>query len=458
MHLPKSLLAAVLCLFTLAASAQNPIIRDQFSADPTARVFNDRVYVFPSHDIPAPEDYPRKDWFCMADYHVFSSDNLTDWVDHGVIISQEDVEWGNPKGYAMWAPDCVEKDGKYYFYFPNGLKTSRGFGIGVAVADLPDGKYTLQSEPIKGLFGIDPCVMQCSNGDAYIFIGGGFIGVAKMTPDMLGIEGEVQRITTLPKGFVEGPFAFEKDGKYYLTFPWVEKNTETLAYAISDNPMGPYEFKGKIMEASPTGCWTNHHSIVEYKGQWYLFYHHNDYSPRFDKLRNVRCDSLFFNEDGTIRLVKPTLRGVGVNDARTKIQIDRYSTLSPEGVSVDFLYPDSVDRFKGWKITYEGKRAFSTYDKVDFGQKTKRISIRAMAPEGAVLTVKNLTPPTSRKHHLFGFGRKSGRVARVRIPACDDFQVITVPVRRSPCGVADLQFESKDNRTLSVDWVGFDLE
>ena len=97
---------------SISLSAQNPIIRDQFTADPTARVFNGKVYVYPSHDIPAPDDYGRKDWFCMADYHVFSSENLTEWTDHGVIVTQGVVPWGNPKGYSMWAPDCVYKDGK----------------------------------------------------------------------------------------------------------------------------------------------------------------------------------------------------------------------------------------------------------------------------------------------------------------------------------------------------------
>ena len=125
-------------LLVQGVSAQNPIIRDQFSADPTARVFNGKVYLFPSHDISplSAYDYPRKDWFCMHDYHVFSSENLTDWTDHGVILDQKNVPWGNPTAYSMWAPDCVQgKDGKYYFYFPNASKQGRGFGVGVAVAD-----------------------------------------------------------------------------------------------------------------------------------------------------------------------------------------------------------------------------------------------------------------------------------------------------------------------------------
>ena len=122
----KKLLTALLLTCLLPAAAQNPIIRNQFTADPTARVFNGKVYLYPSHDIHAPEGQ-RQDWFCMADYHVFSSDNLTEWTDHGVIISQENVPWGNPTGYSMWAPDCVYKNGTYYFYFPNAPKSGRGF-------------------------------------------------------------------------------------------------------------------------------------------------------------------------------------------------------------------------------------------------------------------------------------------------------------------------------------------
>ena len=106
-------LATVCASFTL--SGQNPIIRDAFSADPSAHVFNGRVYVYPSHDIPAPADYARKDWFCMADYHVYSSDNFIDWVDHGMIVDQVSAPWVNEAGYSMWAPDCNYEDGKYYF-------------------------------------------------------------------------------------------------------------------------------------------------------------------------------------------------------------------------------------------------------------------------------------------------------------------------------------------------------
>ena len=314
--------------------AQNPIITDQFTADPTAKVFEGKMYVYPSHDIPSPIER-LKEWFCMADYHVFSSDNLVDWTDHGVILSQENVPWVAPDSYSMWAPECVYKNGKYYFYFPSTPKGEgkRGFSIGVAIADKPYGPFPPQATPIEGVNGIDPCVLIDKDGQAYIYWSGRGMSVAKLKDNMLELTSEPMQIQGLPEGFKEGPFAFERNGKYYFTFPWVKEKTEVLAYAMGDNPMGPFEFKGIIMDESPTDCWTNHHSLVEYKGQWYLFYHHNDYSPEFDKNRSARVDSLFFNPDGTIQKVTPTLRGVGITDARKEIQLDRYSRLSKPSIT-----------------------------------------------------------------------------------------------------------------------------
>ena len=138
---------ALMSIVSLSITAQNPIIHNQFTADPTARVFNGKVYLYPSHDIKSPEGIKlRNDWFCMADYHMFSSENLTDWTDHGVIVSQNNVKWVDSSSYSMWAPDCIERNGKYYFYFPANGKIvdangRRGFGIGVAIADKPEGPY-----------------------------------------------------------------------------------------------------------------------------------------------------------------------------------------------------------------------------------------------------------------------------------------------------------------------------
>ena len=312
----RKTIACVLLALPMMATAQNPVIRDQFSADPTARVFNNKVYLYPSHDIMPPQGQ-RQDWFCMEDYHVFSSENLTDWTDHGVIVTQNKVPWVRKDSYSMWAPDCVERNGKYYFYFPSAPAEGRGgFAVGVAIADSPEGPFIPEPEPIKGINGIDPCVLQASDGNAYIFWGNG--RCAKLKPNMKELADDNPKSTVkfgnreiemtgvnclegLPNRQAEGPFAFEANGWYYLTYPYVRENTEVLGYAMSKHPMGPYEYKGIIMAEHDNGCWTNHHSIVNYQGQWYLFYHHNDFSPRDDKRRSVCIEKLFFNADGFIR-------------------------------------------------------------------------------------------------------------------------------------------------------------
>lgn len=248
----KSTVTILGLLVALRLFSQNPIIRDQFTADPTARVFNGKIYVFPSHDIISPIE-PERKWFSMEDYHVFSSENLVDWTDHGVIVTQNKVPWVLEDSYAMWAPDAIEKDGKYYFYFPAAPKPEygRGFMIGVAVADRPEGPYTPLDKPIAGAIGIDPAVFIDKDGQAYLYWSGGGMWVAKLKPNMIELDGERQQVHGLPagRGLKEGPFLFERNGIYYYTYPWVKNNTtELLYYCMSDNPIGPFRDGGVIMD------------------------------------------------------------------------------------------------------------------------------------------------------------------------------------------------------------------
>lgn len=416
--------------------AQNPVIRDQFTADPTARVFNGKMYLYPSHDIPSPVER-LKQWFCMGDYHVFSSDDLTEWTDHGVIVDQNDVPWVQPDSYSMWAPDCVYKDGTYYFYFPSTPKGEgrRGFAVGVATSQHPEGPFTPLEQPIEGVNGIDPCVLFDTEGQAYIFWAGGGLRMARLKDNLTELASEPQTVEGLPQGFKEGPFAFERQGKYYLTFPWVQDKTETLAYAMSDQPMGPYEFKGVIMEQSPTGCWTNHHSIVEYKGQWYLFYHHNDYSPEFDKLRSTRIDSLFFEPDGTIRPVTATLRGVGISDARKRVELDRYSRITP-GAAIAFV--DETDKFKGWKVVFTQKGAAVAYDRIDFGSEAAtKVTARVKAPAGGRLSIT----------------QSGGTASELDVPRSEDWMLVSATVPSAPTGLKDLTVSLADGESVEVDWL-----
>lgn len=425
-------------------SAQNPFITGQFTADPTARVFDGKIYVYPSHDIRSPIERLEK-WFCMADYHVFSSENLTDWTDHGMIVSQDDVAWVKPDSYSMWAPDCVTRNGKYYFYFPTTPRDTtagRGFAVGVAIADKPYGPFTPMADPIKGVKGIDPCVFVDKDGQAYIYwCGGSKMHAAKLKDNMTELAADPVQIANLPKGFMEGPFVFERGGMYYFTFPWVQDKTETLAYATGRSPMGPFDFKGLIMDQWPSECWTNHHSIVEYNNQWYLFYHHNDYSPEFDKNRSARIDSLFFNPDGSIQKVKPTYRGVGVTQATSKIQLDRYSDIG-EGARIEFL--DGDHKFEGWKTIFAGNNSWVRYNTVDFGkQELKRVKARVMAESGGILQVRVQ-------------GAEGVVVSEIKIPSTKRFLVIDSPVTGNPGGIQHLFVLSGSHQPVEIDWISFE--
>ena len=465
----KQLFVSLLAL-PLLAQAQNPVIRDQFAADPTARVFNDKVYLYPSHDIFPPEGQ-RQDWFCMEDYHVFSSENLTDWTDHGVIVTQNKVPWVKPDSYSMWAPDCIERNGKYYFYFPSAPKDGRGFGIGVAIADSPEGPFIPEPENIKGISGIDPCVLQASDGNAYIFWGAG--RCAKLKPNMKELADDtptetvkwgdhefelsgVNCLKDLPNRQAEGPFAFEYNGNYYLTYPYVRENTEVLGYAMSKNPMGPYEYKGLIMPEHDNGCWTNHHSIINYKGQWYLFYHRNHFSPRDDKRRSVCIEKLFFNPDGTIQEVKQTMRGVGINQATEKIEIDRYSSASDD-VTTQLI--DTVNTFRSFQANLPQKGSWICYKDINFDCLTDgylvvsakaadntAFYIREKSADGKIIakidmTVKPETP--------------AGMPAMFRRDYSNQWLTMTAPLAYPLKGVSDLVITCEGDAGVSIDWIQF---
>jgi hypothetical protein len=475
----KTIMTAVMMGVPLMVAAQNPVIRNQFTADPTARVFNGKVYLYPSHDILPPAGQ-RQDWFCMEDYHVFSSENLTDWTDHGVIVTQNKVPWVRPNSYSMWAPDCVERNGKYYFYFPSAPAEGRGgFAVGVAIANSPEGPFVPEPEPIKGINGIDPCVLQASDGNAYIFWGNG--RCAKLKPNMKELADDnpketvkwgnrememvgVQCLKDLPNRQAEGPFAFEYNGNYYLTYPYVRENTEVLGYAMSKNPMGPYEYKGLIMAEHANGCWTNHHSIVNYKGQWYLFYHHNFFSPKDDKRRSVQIEKLFFNADGTIQEVKPTMRGVGINKATEKIEIDRYNTAAGDVTNEPV---DTTRAFSGGCATMPSKGSWIKYDDVDFSCLTDgymlvsvkadddtEFCIREGSAKGKViarikLTVRPPEPPAG------GAGGGMPMMGRFNRDLRNQWLTQAYALEYAPKGVTSLVVTNEGNGALSIDWVQF---
>ena len=310
----KNLILSVLILFCGSLLAQNeitfknegnPFVKHLYTADPSAHVFNERLYVYTSHD----EDDAT--YFDMLDWHVFSTDNLVDWIDHGAILSLDDIAWAEKWA---WAPDCVERNGNYYFYYP--VERAK---IGVAVSDSPTGSFVDKlgkplidntgQEAHIGKEPIDPAVL-IEKGQAYMYFGCREPKVVRLEKNMMELKEDVKELKILgnegdkenDRGFYgEGPFVFKRNDLFYLLYSNGWGKESTLVYATSKQPMGPFEFQGEVMDV--VNSWTSHGSIVEFKGKWYVFYHNMNLSKN-NYRRSICFDEITFDENGKINKLK----------------------------------------------------------------------------------------------------------------------------------------------------------
>ncbi|MDF2538794.1 MAG: Xylosidase/arabinosidase [Herbinix sp.] len=306
------LFVVVLCCSFFALSgicyADNPIITDIYTADPTARVDKDgRLYVYPSHDIE-----PNRGCDLMDQYHVYSTTDMVNWTDHGEILRASQVPWGRPEGGFMWAPDCIYKDGTYYYYFPHpsGTEWNTTWKIGIATSTSPASGFVCQSY-IPGLDPlIDPNVFIDDDGQAYFYHGGGNVCKGgKLKDNMMEIDGSMQTMQGL-NDYHEGTWVYKRNGIYYLLYADNHSDStgdNRMLYATGNNPLGPWTYRGVVLD--PTDSYCSHGSIVEYKGQWYLFYFNSSISNN-DWLRSTCVDRLYFNADGTIQKVIQTTTSV----------------------------------------------------------------------------------------------------------------------------------------------------
>lgn len=320
-------------------SNQNkPLVTHIFTADPSAHVFDGKIYVYPSHDLPHDcEDNDNGDQYNMEDYHILSMDSIdAPCVDNGEALHMKDVPWVSKQ---MWAPDACEKDGKYYLIFPARDKDGI-FRLGMAVSDSPVGPFKPEPNYIPGSFSIDPAIFTDEDGRAYTYFGGLWGGqlekwqtgefiedaegpaldapalgpyMAEMSDDRLTFKTEPKEMKIIDEDgnpilagdeerrYFEGPWMHKYNGNYYLSYS--TGTTHYLAYAMSKSPEGPFTYKGKILE--PVIGWTTHHSIVEFEEKWYLFYHDCELSNGVNHKRCVKFCELTYNEDGTIQTITP---------------------------------------------------------------------------------------------------------------------------------------------------------
>ncbi|WP_441002452.1 glycoside hydrolase family 43 protein [Pseudocolwellia agarivorans] len=319
---------------------QQPLVTHMYTADPSAHVFNGKLYIYPSHDIESGVVRNSSGGhFDMRDYHVFSIDEVNKGtqpkvIDHGQALHVDQVPWATKQ---MWAPDAAEKDGKYYLYFPAKDKDDI-FRIGVATADTPTGPFVPEAEPIENAYSIDPSVFQDDDGSYYLYVGGIMGGqlqrwqtgsyieedkypadnepvympkIAKLNADMKSLAQPLQDVVLqdeFGKPILQGDFE-----RKFFEAAWVHKIKDTyyfsystghsrfIQYGTSKSPYGPFTWKGKVLE--PVLGWTNHHSIAEFEGKWYLFFHDTSLSGGKTHLRNIKMVELIHNPDGTIQTV-----------------------------------------------------------------------------------------------------------------------------------------------------------
>ena len=319
-----------------------PLVTHLFTADPSAHVFDGKIYIYPSHDIDAGEAFDDLgSHFAMEDYHVFSMDHPeAETVDHGVALHIKDVPWAEKQ---FWAPDAAHKNGTYYLFFP--AKDYDGiFRIGVALSTSPVGPFIPQEQAIKNSFSIDPAVFE-EDGNYLLYFGGIWGGqlqrwrtgsfnadgegpfvhlpnddepalcakVARLSDDLLEFNEEPKDVIILDeegmpllqgdteRRFFEAPWVHKYNGNYY--FSYSTGDSHYICYGIGNNPYGPFTYKGRIL--NPVVGWTSHHSIVEFNDRWYLFYHDSSLSKGVTHLRSIKGIELTYDEAGYIRTIDP---------------------------------------------------------------------------------------------------------------------------------------------------------
>ncbi len=321
-----------------------PLITHLYTADPSAHIFDGKIYIYPSHDEDAGEAFDDLgSHFAMKDYHVISMDSPeADAKDHGVALHVKEVPWAKEQ---MWAPDAIEKNDSYYLFFP--AKDHQGiFRIGVAVGHSPTGPFIAQPEAIKGSFSIDPAVFKDDDGTCYIYFGGIWGGqlqrwrtgefnpdqaespvahlpaysepalcakVARLSDDLLGFD-ETPRdvLITDEEGnpllqgdrdrrFFEASWMHKYKNRYY--FSYSTGDTHFICYAIGETAYGPFRYAGRIL--NPVVGWTTHHSIVQWHNDWYLFYHDSSLSKGVTHLRNIKVTKIDYDEYGFIHTISP---------------------------------------------------------------------------------------------------------------------------------------------------------
>lgn len=368
-HLKKNLI--LICIsVSMICQAQNPIVQTMYTADPAPMVYNGKVYLYTSHD----ED--NATWFVMNNWKLYTTEDMVNWTDHGVVLSYNEFAWA---ARDAWAAQCIERDGKFYMYVPTIDKTTNSPAIGVAVSDSPYGPFVDPlGKPLaqKGKGDIDPTVFIDDDGQAYLYWGNPNLYYVKLNDDMISYEGDIVSVPMTeasfgkrdgygaerPTLYEEAPWLYKRNNLYYLL--WAGGPIpEHLGYSISKSPTGPWENKGTLM-ATEGGSFTNHPGIIDYKGNTYLFYHNGALPEGGGFTRSVCVEQMEFAKDGTIKPLKMT---AGISTGLERL--DPYRKTEAETIAFSEGVKASQNKEVGVFINAMKDGAYTKVSSVDFGLK-----------------------------------------------------------------------------------------
>jgi arabinoxylan arabinofuranohydrolase len=367
-------IAVLAAMVPLISKAQNPIIQTNYTADPAPMVHNGTVYLYTSHD----EDETVKNFFTMNDWRCYSSNDMVNWTDHGVVLSYKVFEWA--RGDA-WAGQCIFRNGKFYYYLPVNQKNG-GNAIGVAVSDSPTGPFkdAIGKPLLIGYGYIDPTVFIDDDGQAYLYWGNPNLWHVKLNDDMISYNQEpgivkedlkdenfgyrAKKIDNRTAAYEEGPWLYKRNSLYYLLYP-AGGVPEHLAYSTGKSVTGPWEYRDTIMHViQKGGAFTNHPGLVDFEGKSYLFYHNGALPGGGGFKRSVCIEPFQFNTDGSIPILKPTKEGV----KESALNLNPYNRVEAETIAWEEGVETTSDSKIGVYVTDINNSDYIKVRNVDFGK------------------------------------------------------------------------------------------
>jgi arabinoxylan arabinofuranohydrolase len=409
MGLPRTLLNCITSIVPLLlllnsacpVSADNPVVQTIYTADPAPLVFNNRVYLFTGHDEDGSTNFNMRDW------HLYSSADMANWQDHGVMMNLATFSWASERA---WAGQVIPRNNKFYYYVPV-QKKSGSMAIGVAVSDNIAGPYKdALGKPLVENNEIDPTVYIDDSGQAYLYWGNPGLWYAKLNQDMISISGGTVSVQLTTAGFgarrsgtnsratsyEEGPWIYKRNNLWYLVYA-ANCCSEDIRYSTGPSITGPWTYRGLVM-ATAGKSFTNHPAVIDFNGTSYFFYHNGALPGGSGYTRSVSVEKFTYNSDGTIPTIAMTTSGppmIGTLDPYVKQEAEtiafssglKTETCSEGGMAVSYINNNDYIKVKGVAF---GAGAKSLSVRVSSAGNGGKIEVRLGSTSGTVVGTCNV--------------------------------------------------------------------